>query len=87
MEHLSCIRLDPVLQKVCKNDAQAVCHASSLEDDDAYPISLVISCLYRNSVLETRTKVWTSLTYQFFLFSGFDVKSFDSSAIRYWSFN
>lgn len=53
----SCIRLDPVLQKVCKDDAKAVCHAKSLDDSDSYPSSLVIACLYRNSVLETQTQV------------------------------
>ncbi|XP_068684167.1 Golgi apparatus protein 1-like [Montipora foliosa] len=46
-------RLDAELQKVCKDDAKSFCHAPSLDDEESYPTSLVISCLYRNSILGT----------------------------------
>ncbi|CAH3167753.1 unnamed protein product [Porites lobata] len=50
-------KLDPEVKRLCKDDAKAVCGASSLDDQESYPNSLVISCLYRNSVLDTQTKV------------------------------
>ena len=56
-----CFRLDPEIKRLCKDDAKAVCGASSLDDQESYPNSLVISCLYRNSVLDTQTKVKSNL--------------------------
>ena len=58
---LLCFRLDPEIKRLCKDDAKAVCGASSLNDQESYPNSLVISCLYRNSVLDTQTKVKSNL--------------------------
>lgn len=50
-------KLDPVMQKACQGDAQKICAAESLEDQDSHPVSLILSCLYRHIVLDTDSKV------------------------------
>ena len=57
-----CFRLDPVLKKACQKDVQNICQASSLDDQESYPSSLIISCLYRHVVLDAQTKVRTVFT-------------------------
>ena len=57
-----CFRLDPVLKKACQNDVPTICQAPNLDDQDSYPSSLIMSCLYRHVVLETQTKVRTVFT-------------------------
>ncbi|XP_020607607.1 Golgi apparatus protein 1-like isoform X2 [Orbicella faveolata] len=49
--------LDPVLKKACQNDVKTICNVPSLDDQDLYPSSLIISCLYRQAVLDIQTKV------------------------------
>ena len=57
-----CFRLDPVLKKACQNDVKVICNAPNLDDQDSYPSSLVISCLYRHVALDTEAKVRTAFT-------------------------
>ena len=54
-------RLDPEIKRLCQKDAKDVCSAASLDDQESYPNSLVVSCLYRNSVLDTQTTVKSNL--------------------------
>ncbi|XP_020607621.1 Golgi apparatus protein 1-like [Orbicella faveolata] len=49
--------LDLVLKKACQNDVKTICNAPSLDDQDSYLSSLIISCLYRHAVLETQARV------------------------------
>ncbi|XP_067052995.1 Golgi apparatus protein 1-like [Acropora muricata] len=44
--------IDAELQEVCKDDAKSFCHVSSMDDAESNPGSLVLSCLYRNSLIE-----------------------------------
>ncbi|XP_020607618.1 Golgi apparatus protein 1-like [Orbicella faveolata] len=51
------IELDPVLKKACQDDVKTICNAPNLDDQDSYPSSLIISCLYRHVVLDPQRKV------------------------------
>ena len=62
-----CFRLDPVLKKACQKDVKDICNAPNLDDQDSYPSSLIISCLYRHVVLETKTELKVRTVFTDFL--------------------